>query len=516
MSKAVDNHIERVDNDNLRETLESLDDHTDLSQLKTAFPEQESNLTAIEAIAQDKQKNSDQPNINEENLLTEKGKPDHASIFQTLNHEHHFIHFLSRQGDRTERILAYKDGYYQFGGAGLIKQRFQSILPSKVSTYHKNQVVDRAYDHRMGKKGSNGNTLYDNLVDLNSPEWKLNLRNGVLDVKTRELEDHCPDYKFTNQLPYDYEPDAEPELWLDFLNQVLPNSEQQIPKMQEWFGYALKHWDTDFEKAALLIGSTNSGKGVILSTFRAMLGQENVSQMSLKGIVDTPFGNQQLLGKMANINNDLNHHEISNTGTAKNAISGEDVTINEKDKPKFVAEPKAKHFYSANYPPRDKISDDAYYGRWLTFRVPNTIPREERDRKLRDKLEEEVPGILNWAIKGLERLEEQGHFTGERTPDEVKDLWRRFGDPSAVAYHHCLEYEQGSFVWKDTFYDLVEEYCEAIGEKPPTKNKVSRYVEKQKPAIETGRRSKNGRTKRAYVNLSLTKNARQKLLAEAE
>lgn len=503
--------IDRIDNNQLQEALEKLDeeDMNDLSQLKAAYPDHEADLQAIEAVA-------DTVEQTRERLLDENDNPDHGAMFGYFDKTHRFIHMLSRNGQRTERILAYKDGYYQFGGDGLITHKMQQLMPGRVSTYHKNQVVDRAYDHRVGKKGSTSNTLYDNLADLNPPEWKLNFQNGILDLKEMEMKEHSPDLHFTTQIPYDYDPEAQPDKWLDFLNEVLPNSEEQIPKLQEWFGYLLKHWNADFEKAALLLGATNSGKGVILSTAKAVVGDDNISQMPLKAIVDSKFGNQQLLGKMVNLNNDLNHHRITNTGAAKNAISGEDVEINQKEKPKFVAEPNAKHFYSANYPPRDKIDDDAYYGRWLTFRLPESVPVEEQDRQLRQKLAEEKQGILNWAIEGLKRLEEQGQFTAERKPDEVKSLWRRYGDPIARFYHFALKYEQGSSVPKSTCHELLEEYCDALGEEAPSKMKMNEYITSQKRAIESRKRRHGGRSQRCFVNVTLKENARQELLSQAE
>jgi putative DNA primase/helicase len=44
-----------------------------------------------------------------------------------------------------------------------------------------------------------------------------------------------------------------------------------------------------------------------------------------------------------------------------------------------------------------------------------TIPDEERDEQLADKLKEELPGILNWALKGLAMFREHGMMY----PDKV-------------------------------------------------------------------------------------------------
>jgi phage/plasmid-associated DNA primase len=40
-----------------------------------------------------------------------------------------------------------------------------------------------------------------------------------------------------------------------------------------------------------------------------------------------------------------------------------------------------------------------------------TIPEDKQDKRLTEKLAKELPGIFNWALKGLKRLHQQGRFT---------------------------------------------------------------------------------------------------------
>ena len=48
-------------------------------------------------------------------------------------------------------------------------------------------------------------------------------------------------------------------------------------------------------------------------------------------------------------------------------------------------------------------------------------PKYKQDEKLGDKLKAELPGILNWALVGLKRVNKKG-FT---SPKSSKDLRRR-------------------------------------------------------------------------------------------
>jgi len=51
------------------------------------------------------------------------------------------------------------------------------------------------------------------------------------------------------------------------------------------------------------------------------------------------------------------------------------------------------------------------------------IPEGERDPNVIERIPSEVPGILTWALEGLQRLNKRGHFD---FPPSVKDASARF------------------------------------------------------------------------------------------
>jgi len=63
------------------------------------------------------------------------------------------------------------------------------------------------------------------------------LNNGVLEMENRKLNKHSPDYYFKSVIPIDYDVSAECPVFLKFLNETL--YPEDIPVMQEWFGYNL-------------------------------------------------------------------------------------------------------------------------------------------------------------------------------------------------------------------------------------------------------------------------------------
>ena len=104
-----------------------------------------------------------------------------------------------------------------------------------------------------------------------------------------------------------------------------------------------------------------------------------------------------------------------------------------------------------------------------------TIPDEEQDRQLPDKLRDELPGILNWALEGLAEWREHGIGY----PSEVKtatdeyrveqDYLRDFladttiGEPEAYATH------------KELFLSYLQ-WCDENHDKAPGSKRFSQMM----------------------------------------
>ena len=107
---------------------------------------------------------------------------------------------------------------------------------------------------------------------------------------------------------------------------------------------------------------------------------------------------------------------------------------------------------------------------------PRTVPRDERDPHLDEKLVDELPGILNWALDGLKRLCEQRHFSGDLPPGATQEKWASWGESVKRFKQRCLETEPGAFVSKSRAYDAYAQFCEAEGIPVETRQKFGREL----------------------------------------
>ena len=118
--------------------------------------------------------------------------------------------------------------------------------------------------------------------DADQPDWLdrresgtiISVSNGLLDLVSRELHPHTPQFFNLVSVPFAYEPHAaQPRHWLNFLNVLWPRDADAINLLAEWGGYVVSG-RTDLHKIMLMIGPTRAGKGVIARILTELVGKK--------------------------------------------------------------------------------------------------------------------------------------------------------------------------------------------------------------------------------------------------
>lgn len=292
------------------------------------------------------------------------------------------------------------------------------------------------------------------------------LRDGsALNLETRETRDVERDDLALRKIDVGDPTDSEPGLWLDFLADVAA-SPKTIEKLQEYLGYCLWHHSQPFGKALFLVGPTDSGKGTVLKTIQAILGEENVASQSLKDLVETRWGRAHLFGKMVNIRNEITPGSIQDVNTFKELTGGGDrVSAEFKGEQKFEFVVNQKFLFATNQFPDFEQADAAFWNRCLFARFPETIPDEDQVPEFHDRLLDEREAILNWMLDGLDRLRDRGRFTGERDLDKKQNIAEESGDALDRFKQTALEItgEQTHLVHARDLYDFATAFADSIG-----------------------------------------------------
>lgn len=230
-----------------------------------------------------------------------------------------------------------------------------------------------------------------------------------------------PQFFSAGVVDYGFDPNAGCPEWHKFLESIWPDDPQSADSLQEWFGYLLLP-DTRQHKLLILIGPPRSGKGTIARTLKGLIGKRNLASPTLSSLAGQ-FGLWPLLGKtVALIPEARLGHKADAIAVVERllSISGEDPQdVDRKNLPTIAgAKLSVRFVLMTNELPNLRDSSGAFVNRVVLLRTTRSWLGKE-DKQLDARLQCELPGILNWAIGGWQRLEERGWFL---QPDSGREL----------------------------------------------------------------------------------------------
>lgn len=315
------------------------------------------------------------------------------------------------------------------------------------------------------------------------PEY-IPVQNGILWVYQLEEEwvidvgENTSELYVTSRIPTHYDPDAKCPKWLKFLSEILPGQEKEIYWLQEYIGYCLyRTWDWD--KVIMLLGDGDNGKSTLLEVIRALLGEENCPTIGLYDLCNGRWYLAELYLKLANIDADTATKDLINTSKFKTATGGDQIMGERKGKNPFFFKSTCKHFMSCNNMPYCYDDTDAFYRRWFIIKFFEQFPMGDprRDPHIGKKLLDELPGILNWALRGLLRLLKNEAFTEPPSTEENKAEWNRLSNPLyAFIYSENVILDSEGLYNCQIFYEDFIEYAKRHKLILWTKDKVGKRM----------------------------------------
>ena len=299
--------------------------------------------------------------------------------------------------------------------------------------------------------------------NLNSHKHLLNFPNCVLDIETGQQIKHDIKYLQTIQLGFNYDPEATCPRWMRFMEEVLPDDPGAQGFLQEFVGYLLTP-DTQHEIFVVLIGEGRNGKGVFQHVVVELLCRENVSFFKIDEI-GQPHKGIHLAGKLANFSSENEAKIIQDTSMLKKIASGEPFEDSEKFKPRMTVYPFARLLFSTNNVLRFQDTSDGFRERLRIINFNQQFKGDKKDMSLKHYLvRNELPGILNWALEGLRRLNLRGHFVESAAMAAAADETRD-GASSVFGFvrERCVWGHNEMWEGRKRMYRAYTRFCEASG-----------------------------------------------------
>jgi putative DNA primase/helicase len=269
----------------------------------------------------------------------------------------------------------------------------------------------------------------------------INLDNGVLDTQRGTLSSHSPKYGFTSVLPYEYVEGAKCPTWDLLLRNVTCGRQHLVDLLEEFLGYCVAGGEYKYNNILILSGAGSNGKTTLLNCFKMVLGEKNVSSIS---VADLKGFNASLLeDKLANIMEEEAPSCFKDTGPLKKVTGNSPITVQRKYENGYSMTNRAKVIMSYNKVPYLGDTTEGMKRRLLV--VPFDLNLQEKPEYKIDDLEEkiagELPGILLKALAGYNRLMERKGF---EIPPESKSITEEMVHDSDAVQE-----------WFDTFVEVT-------------------------------------------------------------
>jgi putative DNA primase/helicase len=239
--------------------------------------------------------------------------------------------------------------------------------------------------------------------------WLLNTPGGVLDLRTGAMRRHWAEDYMTKMTAA--EPRGDCPKFKAFLDRIMGGDKALIAYLRRAFGYCLTG-DTSEQAIFFNHGAGQNGKTVLMSTVSGILGDYNCAT-PIETFTESrsdrhPTELARLRGARLVTATETEAGRHWAESRLKELTGGEKIAARFMHKDFFEYLPQFKPVISGNHKPRLRSVGFAMRRRVNMIPFQVTIPPDERDPALVEKLKAEWPGILQWMIDGCLDWQEGG------------------------------------------------------------------------------------------------------------
>jgi len=283
-------------------------------------------------------------------------------------------------------------------------------------------------------RGMENILIKPNQVD-SDPEL-LNVLNGTIDLQKCALREHRRADLITKIAPVEYDPDARLELWEDFLAKATAGDKELADFLQQAAGYSLTG-DNSEEILFFIYGPTASGKSTFAEAIKATLGNYAVTAdfktfLRKKGFDGPRPDIARLAGSRLILSSEVDEGSALAIGIIKMITGGDTLVARFLYQEEFEFRQVGTLWLIANHAPKVPSDEEATWRRILRIPFEKTIPRDDRDPKVKKALtnpKSAGPAILAWAMQGYRRWKEQGKLLIPEAVKKSTEAYRQEVDP---------------------------------------------------------------------------------------
>lgn len=415
-----------------------------------------------------------------ETILRDEAFDDlHPAFFEKNRFQHHIFGDYMIMNDNifvdSGRLYIYDDGYYS-QDVSIIEARMLEYIPNLM-----NRQRQEALSYMRLKA--------EPLPETN--EYMICCRNGTVDIRNGELHENSPTNFTKNKINTIYNPDAYDENVDNVLDKITVDNGDLRKLLEEMVGYSLVP-TSRFQRAFILFGEGANGKSTLLDMIDAMVGEWNISSLSLAEL-NHNFKLSEITNKLINIGDDISDSYLKDTSIFKKLVTGDELTVDKKNEQPFKIRNYATMIFATNTLPQAKDKTRGFLRRLeiLPFNAVFSPDDPDYDPFIVDKLvtDNAKSYLLNLSIAGLLRVYMAKDFTKVKS---VEDMVRDYEVENNNVLQFLEEYNPNDET-TDTAYSEYTWWCSQSGVNPYKLrrfNKEMRNTKKWDTQVE----SRNGKS----------------------
>lgn len=307
-------------------------------------------------------------------------------------------------------------------------------------------------------------------MELDKDDFLLNCKNCVLDLsgdQPKALE-HSADLLLSKLCNANYNPAATCTLWDKTVNEIMQGDTEKIKYLQKMTGRFLTG-DTSEEEFYIFFGATTrNGKSTITELLLYLLGDYATTispeSLAIKANKDSRTASPdiaKLAGTRFVVASEPPRRMLFDSSLVKTLTGRDTVSARFLHENEFQFKPKFKLILNSNYLP--VINDKTVFSSNRVKVIPfeRHFAEKEQNKHLKEQLQQEIDGILNWCIEGLYMYRKEGL----EPPEAVRTATHEYSedsDKTGKFISECLVRSEHNLAAKDV-YEKYSQWCNDCG-----------------------------------------------------
>lgn len=402
--------------------------------------------------------------------------------------------FTRRHADRVRYVPKFNKWFIYNGKRWAEDERLQTysyarevvretaMLASDASSTRSGQsirIASAKSTYAIVNLASKDQRLSATVDQWDADDWLLNTPSGVIDLRTGEEREHRPEDYMQKITAVAADHNMVPVIWHEFLNRSTGEKPELQSYLQRMAGYMLTGQTRD-HALFFAYGTGGNGKSVIISTLAGMLGEYHrtapIEAFTASQQDRHPTDIAGLVGARMVSATETEQGRLWAEARIKVITGGDRISARFMRQDFFEFIPKFKLIIAGNHRPGLKSVDEAMIRRIHLIPFTVTIPPDERDPELAERLKAEWPAILAWCIEGCLEWQRIGLAPPAAVVEATRD-YLQSEDVLAIWLDECCELSRDHWGLSGVLFASWRQWAQAAGEEVGTERQFSQRLQ---------------------------------------